>query len=114
MTRTGSKSAGTVTLSVLTHLRQNYLGLAILTTVGVVLWSIGWAVIGILLAAVGGIGLFLGLVTVAETGDAATEAVERLNDDALPLSKDEARLITLIRDKNIDPSAIISKIQKAE
>jgi hypothetical protein len=103
-------------LSVLTHLRQNYLGLAILTAAGVILWSAGWEVIGILVTVVGGFGLFWGLVAAAldTGGDLVTEAYRRSDNDALRLSKDEARLVTLIRDKNIDPSTIIARIQKAE
>jgi hypothetical protein len=112
-TNRAMKSAGTVMLSVLTNLRRSFLGLAILTTVGVVLWSAGWVVIGIVLAAVGGFGLFLGLVTVAKTGDDVTEAVERLDYDPPQLSKDEARLVTLLRDRNIDPSTIIARIPNA-
>ena len=109
------RSAGTGMLSVLTHLRQNFLGLAILTAAGVVLWSAGWEVIGILVTVVGGFGLFWGLVTAADTGgDVVTEAYGRSDNDALRLSNDEARLVTLIRDKNIDPSTIIARIQEAE
>jgi hypothetical protein len=102
-------------LSVLTHLRQNFLGLAILTAAAVLLWAAGWEVIGILTTVVGGFGLFLGLVAAAldTGGDVATEAYGLSNNDALRLSKDEARLVTLIRDKNIDPSTIIAKIQEA-
>src|SRR6516162_11058665 len=102
------KSAGTRMLSVLTHLRQNYLGLAILTAAGVVLWAAGWEVIGILVTVVGGFGLFWGLVTSADTGfDVVTDTYGQSDNDALRLSKDEAQLVTLIRDKNIDPSTII-------
>ena len=109
------KSAGTGLLFVLTHLRQNFLGLAILTAAGVVLWSAGWEVIGILVTVVGGFGLFWGLVTAADIGgDVVTESYRRSDNDALRLSKDEARLLTLIRDKNLDPSTIIARIQGAE
>jgi hypothetical protein len=101
--------------SVLTHLRQNFLGLAILTAAGVILWSAGWEVIGILVTVIGGFGLFWGLVAAADTGgDVVTKAYGRSDNDALRLSKDEARLVTLIRDKNIDPSTIIARIQEAE
>jgi hypothetical protein len=102
-------------LSVLTHLRQNFLGLAILTAAGVILWSAGWEVIGIFVTVVGGFGLFGGLVAAADIGGGlVTEAYGRSDNDALRLSKDEARLVTLIRDKNIDPSTIIARIQEAE
>jgi hypothetical protein len=47
-------------------------------------------------------------------GDVVTEAYRRSDNGALRLSKDEARLVTLIRDKDIDPSTIIAKIQEAE
>jgi len=116
VTNRAMKSAGTRMLSVLTHLRQNYLGLAILTAAGVILWSAGWEVIGILVTVVGGFGLFWGLVAAAlyTGGDVVTEAYGRSDNDALRLSKDEARLVTLIRDKNIDPSTIIARIQEAE
>jgi hypothetical protein len=98
------KSAGTRMLSVLTHLRQNFLGLAILTAAGVILWFAGWEVIGILVTVVGGFGLFWSLVSAADTGgDVVTEAYGR-SDNALRLSKDEARLVTLIRDKNLASS----------
>ena len=106
---------GTAMLSVLTRLRQSFLGLAVLTAAGVILWSAGWEVIGVLLTVVGGFGLFGGLVTAAETeDDVVTEAYGRSDNDAWRLSKDEARLVTLIRDKNIDPSTIIARIQKGE
>jgi hypothetical protein len=102
-------------LSFLTRVRQNYIGLAILTAAGVILWAAGWEVIGILVTVVGGFGLFWGLVTAADIGgDVVTEAYGWSDNDALQLSKDEARLVTLIRDKNIDPSTIIARIQKAE
>ena len=102
-------------LSVLTRLRKNVLGLAILTAVGVILWSAGWEVIGILVTVVGGFGLFWGFVAAADTGgEVVTEAYGRSDNGALRLSKDEARLVTLIRDKNIDPSTIIARIQEAE
>ena len=95
--------------------RQNYLGLAILTAAGVILWSAGWEVIGILVTVVGGFGLFWGLVTSADTGfDVVTDTYEQSDNDALRLSKDEARLVSLIRDKNIDPSIIIARIQEAD
>ena len=106
------KSAGTAMLSVLDHLRQSFLGLALLTAAGVVLWSAGWEVIGILVTVVGGFGLFLGFVATADAeGDVVNEASDT---DALRLSKDEARLVTLMRDKHIDPSTVIARIQKAE
>ena len=115
VTNRAMKSAGTRMLSVLTHLRQNYLGLAILTAAGVILWSAGWEVIGILVTVVGGIGFFLGVLAAADDGDdVVTKAYGRSDNDALRLSKDEARLVTLIRDKNIDPSTIIARIQEAE
>jgi hypothetical protein len=102
-------------LFVLTHLRQNFLGLAVVTAAGVILWSAGWELIGILVTVVGGFGLFWRLVTAADTGgDVVTEAYGRSDNDALRLSKDEARLVTLIRDKNIDPSTIITRIQEAK
>jgi hypothetical protein len=108
------KSAGT--LSVLTHLRQNFLGLAILTAAGAILWAAGWNVIGVLMTVIGGFGLFLSFVAAAldTGGDVVTEAYGRSDNDALRLSKDEARLVTLIRDKNIDPSTVIARIQEAE
>jgi len=115
VTNRATKSAGTGMLSVLTHLRQNFLGLAILTAAGVILWSAGWEVIGIFVTVVGGFGLFGGLVAAADIGGGlVTEAYGRSDNDALRLSKDEARLVTLIRDKNIDPSTIIARIQEAE
>lgn len=89
-------------------LRQNFLGLTILTGAGLVLWAAGWEVIGILLTAVGGIGLFGGLVATAFITDSYVPP----DNDGLRLSKDEARLVTLIRDKNIDPSTIIARISK--
>jgi len=94
-------------LSVLSHLRQNFLGLAILTAAAIILWAAGGEVIGILVTVVGGFGLFLALVAAAldTGGDVVTEAY---------LSKDEARLVTLMRDKNIDPSTMIARIQEAE
>ena len=115
VTNRAMKSAGTRMLSVLTHLRQNFLGLAILTAAGVVLWRVaGWEVIGILVTVVGGFGLFWGLVAdAADTGVDVTEAYGRSDNVTLRLSKDEARLVTLIRDKNIDPSTIIARIEEA-
>jgi hypothetical protein len=102
-------------LSVLSHLRKNFLGLAILTAAGVVLWAAGWEVIGILVTVVGGCGLFWGLVTSADTGfDVVTDTYGQSDNDALLLSEDEARLVTLIRDKNIDPSAIIARIHESK
>jgi hypothetical protein len=92
-------------------LRQNFLGLTILTGAGLVLWAAGaagWEVIGILLTVVGGIGLFGGLVATAFITDSYVPP----DNDGLRLSKDEARLVTLIRDKNIDPSTIIARISK--
>jgi hypothetical protein len=101
--------------SVLIRLRQSFLGLALVTAAGVILWAVGWVVIGVLVTVAGGIGLFSVLVTAAGTGDdVVTGAYGRSDNDALRLSTDEARLVTLIRDKNIDPSTIITKIQKAE
>jgi len=114
VTNRAMKRASTGMLSVLTHLRQNFLGLAILTAAGVILWAAGWEVIGILITVIGGFGLFLGLVAAALDigGDVVvTEPYGRPDNDALRLSKDEARLVTLIRDKNIDPSTIIARIQ---
>ena len=113
MTSTGSQM-----LSVLAHLRQNFLGLAILTAAAVILWAAGWEVIGILLTVIGGVGLFLGLIAAAfdTGGDVVTEAYAygASAKVAWRLSKDEARLVALIRDKNIDPSTVIARIQKAE
>jgi hypothetical protein len=91
-------------------LQQNFLVLALLTGAGLVLWAAGWEVIGILLTVVGGIGLFWGLVAAAFV----TESYGPLDNDGLRLSKDEARPVTLIRDKNIDPSTIIARIQDAK
>ena len=109
------RSAGTRMLSVLSHLRKNFLGLAILTAAGAVLWAAGWEVIGILVTVVGGFGLFWGLVTSADTGfDVVTDTYEQSDNGALRLSKDEARLITLIRDKNIDSSTIIARIKESK
>ena len=112
MTSTGSQM-----LSVLAHLRQNFLGLAILTAAAVILWAAGWEVIGILITVVGGFGLFLGLIAAAfdTGGDVVTEAYAYGGSAkaAWRLSKDEARLVALIRDKNIDPSTVIARIQKA-
>ena len=90
-------------------LRQHFLGLTILTAAGVGLWAAGWEVIGILVTVVGGFGLFAGLVATAFVA----ESYEPSDNDVLRLSKDEARLVTLIRDKNIDPSTIIARIQEA-
>jgi hypothetical protein len=102
--------------SVATLLRQHFLGLTILTAAAVLLWAAGWAVIGILLTVIGGFGLFMGLVAAAfdTGGDVVTGAYGRPESDALRLSRNEARLVTLIRDKNIDPSVIIARIQEAE
>jgi len=109
------KNARTAMLSVLTRLRQSFLALAIVTAVGVILWSAGWNVIGLLITVVGGFGLFWGLVAAAETGsDVVTEPHGRSDSDTLRLSKDEARLVTLIRDKKIDPSVIIARIQEGK
>jgi len=105
------KSAGTRMLSVLTHLQQNFLGLAILIAAGVVLMAAGWEVIGTLITVLGAVGLFGGLVAAADIGVDVTEPYARSDSAALPLSKDEARLVTLIRDRNIDPSTIITRIQ---
>jgi class 3 adenylate cyclase len=108
------KSAGAGMLSALARLQQNVLGLALVTAAGIVLWFAGWEVIGILLTVAGGFGLFRSLVTAADTGgDVVTEAYGPSDDDAWRLSKDEARLVTLIRDKNIDPSTIIARIHQA-
>ena len=110
-------STGGQMLSVLAHLRQNFLGLAILTAAAVILWAAGWEVIGILLTVVGGFGLFLGLIAAAfdTGGDVVTEAYAWGSAKvAWRLSKDEARLVALIRDKNIDPSTVIARIQNAE
>jgi len=115
MSRTELKSAGTAMLPILTPLRQNYFAMAILIAAGITFWSAGWEVIGILVAVVGGFGLFWDLVIAADTGpDVVTEVYERSDNDALRLSKDETRLVTLIRDKKIDPSIIIAKIQEIE
>src|SRR5262245_20051067 len=85
------KSAGAGMLSVLIRLRQNFLGLAVVTAVGVILWAAGWVVIGLLVTVAGGIGLFSGLVTAADTGgDVVTGAYGPSDNDALRLSKDEA------------------------
>ena len=109
------KSVSTGVLPVLTRLRKNFLGLALLTAAGVVLWAAGWQVIGLLVTVAGGFGLFWGLVTAADTGDdVVTKAYGRADTDTLQLSKDEARLVTLIRDKNIDPSTIIARIQESK
>jgi hypothetical protein len=89
-----------------TLLRQNFLFLAILTAAGLILWHAGWEVIGVLIALVGIFGLFGGLVSTAFV----TETDGRPGNVAMLLSKDEERLVTLIRDKNIDPSTIIAKI----
>jgi hypothetical protein len=100
--------------SVLARLQQNVLALALVTAAGIVLWFAGWEVIGVLVTAAGGFGLFRSLVTAADAGgDVVTEAYGRSDDDAWRLSKDEARLVTLIRDKNIDPSTIIARIHQA-
>ena len=116
VTNRAMTSTGSQMLSVLIHLRQNFLGLAILTAAAVILWAAGWEVIGILITVVGGFGLFLGLIAAAfdTGGDVVTEAYGRSDNDALRLSKDEARLVALIRDKNIDPSTVIARIQDAE
>ena len=109
------KSGGTWMPSVLTYLRQYYLGSILLAAAGVILWRNGWEVIGILVTVVGGIGFFLGVLAAADDGDdVVTKAYGRSDNDALRLSKDEARLVTLIRDKNIDPSTIIARIQESE
>ena len=115
VTRGAMTSTGARMRSVATLLRQHFLGLTILTAAAVILWAAGWAVIGILLTVIGGFGLFMGLVAAAfdTEGDVATEAYGRPSD-ALRLSRNEARLVTLIRDKNIDPSVIIARIQEAE
>ena len=114
MSRTEAmKSAATAMLSLYTRLRQSFLGLTILTAAGVILWAAGWEVIGLLITVVGGFGLFWGLVAAADTGgDVVTEAYRRSDNDAVRLSKDEARLVALIRDKNIDPSTVIARIQE--
>jgi Co/Zn/Cd efflux system component len=109
------KSAGAGMRSVLTHLQQSVLGLALVTAAGIVLWFAGWEVIGLLVTVAGGFGLFRSLVTAADAGgDVVTEAYGRSDSDAAwQLSKDEARLVTLIRDKKIDPSTIIARIHQA-
>jgi hypothetical protein len=108
------KRAGAGMRSVLTHLQQSFLGLALVTAAGLVLWYAGWEVIGLLVTVAGGFGLFRSLVTAADAGgDVVTEAYGRSDSDAWQLSKDEARLVTLIRDKNIDPSTIIARIHQA-
>src|SRR5262245_5030247 len=93
-----------------TLLRQNFVFLAILTAAGLILWHAGWDAIGILLTVVGGLGLFGGLVSTAFV----TETYEQSDNVALLLSKDEARLVTIIRDKNIDPSTIIARLHEVE
>ena len=109
------KSAGARILSVLSQLQQSLFGLAIVIAVGLVLWFAGWEVIGILITVAGGFALFRGLVTAASTGDdVVTEAYGQSDYDALRLSKDEARLVTLIRDKKLDPSAIIARIHEGK
>jgi|SRR5262245_48384859 len=90
-----------------TLLRQNFLFLAILTAAGLILWHAGWDVIGILITVIGGLGLFGGLVSTAFV----SETSARSENVAFVLSKDEARLVTLIRDKKIDPSTIIARIE---
>jgi len=116
VTRRAMTSTGARMLSVVTHLRQHFLGLTILTAAAVILWAAGWEVIGILITVVGGFGLFLGLIAAAfdTGGDVVTEAYGRSDNDALRLSKDEARLVALIRDKNIDPATVIARIREAE
>ena len=114
VTRRAMTSTGARMRSVATHLRQHFLGLTILTAAAVILWAAGWAVIGILLTVIGGFGLFMGLVAAAFDTGGATEAYGRPDSDALRLSRNEARLVTLIRDRNIDPSVIIARIQEAE
>ena len=91
---------------IVTLLRQNFLFLAILTAAGLVLWHAGWEAIGVLITLVGIFGLFGGLVSTAFV----TETDRRPSNVAMLLSKDEERLVTLIRDKNIDPSTIIAKL----
>ena len=59
-------------------------------------------------------GYYVWPVAADTGGDVVTEAYGRSDSDALRLSKDEARLVRLIRDKNIDPSIIIARIQEAE
>ena len=116
VTRRAMTSTGARMRSVATLLRQHFLGLTILTAAAVILWAAGWAVIGILLTVIGGFGLFMGLVAAAfdTGGDVVTEAYGRTDNVALRLSRNEARLVTLIRDRNIDPSVIIARIQEAE
>ena len=117
VTRRAMTSTGARMRSVATLLRQHFLGLTILTAAAVILWAAGWAVIGILLTVIGGFGLFMGLVAAAfdTGGDVVTEAYAWGSAKvAWRLSKDEARLVALIRDKNIDPSVIIARIQEAE
>jgi hypothetical protein len=116
VTRKAMTSTGARMRSVATLLRQHFLGLTILTAAAVILWAAGWAVIGILLTVIGGFGLFMGLVAAAfdTGGDVVTDAYGGPDSVALRLSRNEARLVTLIRDKNIDPSVIIARIQEAE
>jgi len=116
VTRRAMTSTGARMRSVATLLRQHFLGLTILTAAAVILWAAGWAVIGILLTVIGGFGLFMGLVAAAfdTGGDVVTGAYGRPDSDALRLSRNEARLVTLIRDKKIDPSVVIARIQEAE
>jgi hypothetical protein len=114
VTRRAMTSTGARMRSVATHLRQHFLGLTILTAAAVILWAAGWAVIGILLTVIGGFGLFMGLVAAAFDTGGVIEAYGRPDSDALRLSRNEARLVTLIRDKKIDPSVIIARIQEAE
>ena len=108
------KSAGTWMISILTLLTKSFFVLTMLTIAGAILWATGREVIGILATVVGGVGLFLSFIGAADVEDVVPEAYGRSDNAALRLSKDEARLVTLIRDKNIDPSTIISRIQKAE
>jgi len=104
---------------VLAHLRQSYLALGILTAGGVVLWAAGWEMIGVLVTVVGGFGLFWGLIAAADApADTARDNVIKAgalsDNDALGLSEGEAELVTLIRDRNIDPSSIVAKIQESK
>jgi hypothetical protein len=91
-------------------LRKNYLVLGLLTAAGVVMWAAGWEVIGVLVTVVGGFGLFWGLIATADEDDIVIKA----GGDALRLSKDEAELVTLIRDKNIDPKIMAETLRSKE
>ena len=75
--------------------------------------------IGVLVTVVGGFGLFWGLIAAADApADTARDNVIKAgalsDNDALGLSEGEAELVTLIRDRNIDPSSIVAKIQESK